>query len=73
MTRTNTGKTAHVSGQIENIMPETVIYTAIFETEKYILYLSYEPGPDGAIFIVAAEIVEKPVTPWQARERTRRK
>lgn len=52
-------------------MAEPVVFTAIFETEKFVLYVHYEPGPDGAIFIVAAEIVEKPVTPFEERERTR--
>jgi len=53
-------------------MAENVVYTAIFETEKFVLYVHYEPGPDGAIFIVAAEIVQKPVTAFEERQQSRR-
>ena len=54
-------------------MAESVVFTAIFESENFTLYLEYEPAENGAIFIVSANVERRPVSQWQERETDRRK
>ena len=54
-------------------MAESVVYQAIFETDTHVVSVSYEPGPEGAIFITSVTLTERPKSQWQEREQNRRK
>jgi len=48
-------------------MTNETVYQAYFETDKYSVFIEYEPGPEGAIFIVSVSIEPRPVSLFQIR------
>lgn len=53
-------------------MDETVVFLAIYKTETETVTIEYIPLQNGAIEIVSASIVKKPVSQWEEREQQRR-
>jgi len=51
----------------------TTLYQAIYETETGRVYIEYEPGPNGAIFILSVSTEPRPVTLFQDRRNKRRR
>ena len=54
-------------------MAETVVYIAIFKSEKMSVTIEYLPLAGGAIEIVSCDLQERPMSAWQERELDRRK
>jgi hypothetical protein len=54
-------------------MTETVVYQAIFQTEKHCISVQYEPLENGLIFITQVDITERAVTAFEQRQVQRHK
>ena len=50
-----------------------IIFQAYFENENFIIWIGYEPGPDGAIFVIDVSIEPRQVSPFEQRQVKRRR